>query len=157
MYGKTLDEAREDIQNIIEGNKQELDVLTSKIVESGLGFQTEVSGDFLIVQGTSNILKNGTDQDLESIQRLFNILEQQETATKLLEEAAHGQGVQIFIGAENTIFQGSALSMVISPYKDEKNRVIGATGVIGPTRLNYRKVIPMVEYTSSLITKLMDR
>lgn len=154
MYGKTIAQMREDIERNIEAHKQELDALTARVIKAGLAFMPE-GGDMLVVHGAGNILKNGAERDLESIQRLFDLLEKQETATRLLQETSRGQGVQIFIGSENRVFQSNSLSLVISPSYNGAGRIIGATGVIGPTRLNYRKVIPMVDYVSRLMSRMM--
>lgn len=157
MHGKTLGEIQSDVEALIAESQRELGELQSRVVESGLALKPDGRSDLLIFQGAANILQGADVQDVESIQRLFDLLEKQETATRLLQETTEGDGVQIYIGSENKVIGSSNLSMVISAYHDKDRRIVGATGVIGPTRLNYRKVIPMVDYTAQLMGKLITR
>jgi heat-inducible transcriptional repressor len=158
LRGRTLGEARGDILTELEANRAELDALTTKVVEAGLATWTGSEGDggYLIVRGQSKLLGNLTGlEDLERIRLLFESLETKETMVKLLDATQGGDGVQIFIGAENELFGLGGCSMIISPYANAKQQIVGAIGVIGPTRLNYARIIPMVDYTAKVITRLI--
>jgi heat-inducible transcriptional repressor len=110
----------------------------------------------LIVRGRSNLLENISAQDdLERLRLLFDDLETKEGMIQLLDLAEAGSGVRIFIGSENKLFSLSGSSLVVAPYRDSEQRVIGALGVIGPTRLNYARIVPMVDYTASLVSRLL--
>ena len=93
--------------------------------------------------------------DLERIRTLFQALETKEAMLKMLDAANAAEGVQIFIGAENELFGLSGCSMVIAPYRNSREKIIGAVGVIGPTRINYARIIPMVDYTAKVIGRLL--
>jgi len=110
----------------------------------------------LIIRGRSNLLANlGAAEDLERIRLLFDDLESKRDLIQLLGNAEDGDGVRIFIGSENNLFSLSGSSIVVSPYRDKDQRIVGVLGVIGPTRLNYARVIPMVDYTARLVGKLL--
>jgi heat-inducible transcriptional repressor len=159
LRGRTLGEARAGILIELEANRAELDTLTKKVVEAGLASWAGGSqGDdgYLIVRGQSKLLGDVTGlEDLERIRLLFETLEAKETMVKLLDATQGGDGVQIFIGAENELFGLGGCSMIISPYANAKQQIVGAIGVIGPTRLNYARIIPMVDYTAKVITRLI--
>ena len=159
LRGRTLGEARGDILIELEANRAELDALTKKVVEAGLAsWAGGNQGDdgYLIVRGQSKLLGDVTGiEDLERIRLLFETLEAKETMVKLLDATQGGDGVQIFIGAENELFGLGGCSMIISPYANAKQQIVGAIGVIGPTRLNYARIIPMVDYTAKVITRLI--
>lgn len=159
LVGRSLDESRTDIRQEIEQKRSQLDELTQKVVESGLATWGEVaSGDgVLIVKGQANLLEDlDASQDLERIRALFSALESKENLLKLLDAADVAQGVQIFIGAENDLFSLAGWSMIVSPYKDDEERLVGAIGVLGPTRMNYARIIPMVDYTSRVVGRLLS-
>ena len=110
----------------------------------------------LIVRGQARLLDDVTAiEDLDRIRDLFDALETKENLLRLVEAAEQGEGVQIFIGAQNDLFSHSGWSMVIAPYKDKREQVVGAIGVIGPTRLNYARIIPMVDYTAKVIGRML--
>ena len=110
----------------------------------------------MIVRGQSNLLDDMSAQnDLERIRRLFDDLEAKKDVMQLLQLAEEGDGVRIFIGSENSLFSLSGSSLVISPYRDQENRVVGALGIIGPTRLNYARIIPTVDFTAQLISRML--
>jgi heat-inducible transcriptional repressor len=141
----------------LEGQQAQLDSLTSKVVESGLA---SWSGDrkdgLLILRGQANLLEDvNATTDLERIRSLFEALETKETMLKLLSLADTAEGVQIFIGADNQLFGLSGCSLIVGPYKNQENNVVGTIGIIGPTRMNYSRIIPMVDYTAKLIGKLI--
>ena len=113
-------------------------------------------GSALIVRGQANLLEDVTAlTDLERLRTLFEMLETRETMLRLLDASKQGEGVQIFIGAESHLFGVTGCSMVIAPYHNSREQIVGAIGVIGPTRLNYARIIPMVDYTAKVIGRLI--
>jgi len=158
MSGLTLSEAGERIETMKETIRTELDQLSSDLVERGLATWSgaeEGRPARLIVRGRSNLLDGVDDMgDLDRIRMLFDDLERKESLSDILEMAEGGQGVRIFIGSENTLFSLSGSSLIVAPYKNSEDRIIGAVGVIGPTRLNYSRIVPMVDYTAQLMSKL---
>jgi heat-inducible transcriptional repressor len=159
LMGRTIGEARGDVLAELDANRAELDALTQKVVEAGLAtWSGSGKGDdgYLIVRGQSKLLGDVTAiEDLERIRLLFETLETKETMVRLLDATQGGDGVQIFIGAENKLFGMGGCSMVIAPYTNAKEQIVGAIGVIGPTRLNYARIIPMVDYTAKVIGRLI--
>jgi heat-inducible transcriptional repressor len=127
------------------------------VVEAGLATWSNGAGEgALIVRGQSHLLDGVTEiGDLERLRGLFSALEAKEQLLKLLEAADAAEGVQIFIGAENELFGLAGCSAVISPYRDSQRRLIGAVGVIGPSRINYARIIPMVDYTAKVIGRIL--
>lgn len=161
LVGKTLDEAQASITTELQKDRAQLDSLTSDLVERGLatwsgGDGAAVDSGALIVRGQSKLLEDVTAiDDLERVRRLFSALETKETLLRLLDLSSDAQGVQIFIGAENDLFRNTGCSMIISPYKNTDEKVVGAIGVIGPTRMNYARIIPMVDYTANVVGRLI--
>jgi len=159
VRGKTLAEARAEIERLKTVAQAELDALTSRVVEEGLANWTGASKDTpaqLIVRGRANLLEDlKAREDLERIRVLFDDLETKRELIRLLGSAERGEGVRIFIGSENNLFSMSGSSLVVAPYRDSEQRIIGVLGVIGPTRLNYGRVIPMVDYTAKVVGKLL--
>ena len=145
----------------IDQYKSELDSLTRDLIESGVAIwiPDTVSGrDRLIVRGRSNLLEQYPSlKDLERIRNLFDDLERKRDLEQLLDLAQDGEGVKIFIGSENKLFSLSGSTLVISPYMDSDDKIIGAVGVIGPTRLNYGRIVPIVDYTAHLIGRTISR
>jgi len=161
LSGKNLAEARKDIRHDIEQNRTQLDKLTQDLVERGLalaplhGLDPATDGH-IIIRGQSKLLQDvRAVEDIERARHLFAALEEQETIFRLLESAQGADGVQIFIGTENRMFEHSGWSMVLSPYKTPDNKLIGAIGVIGPVRLNYGRIIPVVDYTAKIMGRLI--
>lgn len=157
LGGRTLSEAMAQIEDEIVQRKAELDDLTSRVVQAGLATWGGGPGaSTLILRGQSALLHDVTAlEDLERIRGLFEQLEEKESTLRLLDATGAADGVQIFIGAENQLFRNTGCSMIIAPYHDQKRSVVGAIGVIGPTRMNYARIIPMVDYTSKLISRLL--
>ena len=157
LAGRTIAMAKGEITAELETHRAELDGLTRKVVEAGLATWSGGAGQgALIVRGQSHLLENVTEvADLERVRGLFAALETKEQLLKLLDSAEIADGVQIFIGAENDLFGLAGCSAVISPYRDSQRQLIGAVGVIGPSRINYARIIPMVDYTAKLIGKLL--
>lgn len=155
LTGQTISSARTKILEEIRAHKSELDTLSAQVVEQGLAVADTQSGQ-LFVRGTAKLLQDvKAIEDVETIQKLMNLLEQEETMAKLLQAAEDGQGVRIYIGSENRLFQHAGLSMVVAPARSRDQKVVGAVGVIGPTRLNYGRVVPIVDYTSQVISRLL--
>ncbi|MFC3208746.1 MAG: heat-inducible transcriptional repressor HrcA [Mesorhizobium sp.] len=159
IRGRTLGEARAEIARIKEETRVALDTLSQDLVEKGLAVWAGSEGGLparLIVRGRANLLENITAQaDIELLRRLFEDMETQEGLIQLLDLAEQGSGVRIFIGSENKLFSLSGSSLVVAPYRDKDARVVGALGVIGPTRLNYARIVPMVDYTAQLISRML--
>jgi heat-inducible transcriptional repressor len=158
IRGLTLVEAQERTESELTTAKAELDQLTQKIVKAGLAVWSGSLDDkkSLIVRGQGNLLKDvGALEDLERIRQLFDDLENKRELIRLLGLAERGEGVSIFIGSENKLFSLSGSSLIVAPFKDETRKVVGVLGVIGPTRLNYARIIPMVDYTARLVGKLL--
>ena len=159
IEGKTLSDVRTSIRSEIGKRRQEIDSLAQDLVESGLAVW-EGEGDQierLIVRGRSNLLSDdGETEDLERIRTLFDDLERKRDIAEFLDLAEEGDGVRIFIGSENKLFSLSGSSLVVSPYMNADRKIIGAVGVIGPTRLNYGRIVPIVNYTAQLVGKLIS-
>jgi heat-inducible transcriptional repressor len=156
LSGRTLEETRGMVATEIQANRTALDTLTHQMIEAGLATWAGGGGGSLILRGQSKLLENLDHMTrVHEIQALFERLEAQETMLRLLELAQRGQGVQIFIGAESGLFSSAGLSMVVSPFRDGKEQIVGAIGVIGPTRINYGRVIPVVDYTARVIGQLL--
>ena len=169
IVGRTLDEAKTEIAKELDTSRAELDELTQKLIEAGLatwagtaysaganGPSTTRANRALIVRGQANLLEDITAlEDLERVRRLFELLETRETMLRLVEAAGRGEGVQIFIGSSNPLFGVTGCSMVISPYLNSREEIVGAIGVIGPTRINYARIIPMVDYTAKVISRFI--
>jgi heat-inducible transcriptional repressor len=159
LAGRRLNEAQKEIEDDIRQRRAELDELTAKLVQTGLAIWSEQQGQGsgqLLIRGQARLLEDVTAlEDLERIRRLFDALETEETTARLLDAAAGADGVQIFIGAENKLFTNSGCSVIVAPYKNGKEQVVGAIGVIGPLRMNYARIIPMVDYTAKLVGRVL--
>jgi heat-inducible transcriptional repressor len=159
IRGRTLAEAKTEMSRVQEETRTALDTLSQDLVEKGLAVWAGNDNGLparLIVRGRANLLENITAQaDLELLRRLFEDLETQEGLIQLLGLAEEGSGVRIFIGSENKLFSLSGSSLVVAPYRDKDSRVIGALGVIGPTRLNYARIVPMVDYTAQIVSRML--
>lgn len=158
LADKTLPEAAKHITADLGRDRAQLDALTARVVESGIAsLAPQESGGHLFIRGQSNLLDDVTVlEDLERIRALFDALEAKETMLRLLDATRDADGVKIFIGAENKLFSHSGCSVIVSPCRAADSRIVGAIGVIGPTRLNYGRIIPVVNYTSQLISKIIS-
>lgn len=158
VRGMSIDEARVHIEKQIANARAELDALTQKVIKAGLAEWSGTLGDrqSLIVRGQSNLLKDLTAiEELERIRQLFQDLEAKRDFIQLLSLAERAEGVRIFIGSENKLFSLSGSSLIVAPFQDKTRKIIGVLGVIGPTRLNYARIIPMVDYTAKLVSRLL--
>jgi len=159
IRGKTLAELSGEIESAVVAGQAELDQLTQKIITAG--FASWSGGNIderqLIVRGHANLLEDlHALEDIERVRSLFDALETKRGVIDLLGRAERGEGVRIFIGSENKLFSLSGSSTIVAPYRDSKGRIVGVLGVIGPTRLNYARVIPMVDYTARVVSKLLS-
>ncbi len=160
LLGHDFDQASLLIEREINQHQAELDKLTQQIFAEGLAVWSGTRDDnqnkreSLIVSGQANLLEDlEAKEDLERIRLLFSDLERKKDLIELLGLAKNAEGVRIFIGSENNLFSLSGSSVIAAPYMDEKNNLLGVIGVIGPTRLNYARIIPMVDYTAKTIGK----
>ncbi len=157
--GRTISELRQVIQTEIRQRRQEIDSLARELVESGVALWENPgeSGERLIVRGRANLLEGTTEaEDLGRIRILFDDLERKRDIAEFLELTETGEGVRIFIGSENKLFSLSGSSLVVSPYMNADRKIIGAVGVIGPTRLNYGRIVPIVDYTAQLVGRVLS-
>ena len=160
LQGKTLPEAQRFIVSEVELLQRELDDLSAKVIEAGLAVwsgEGEAWDRTLIVRGQANLIEDITALDeLERIRHLFDDLEQKRDLIRLLDLAEEGEGVRIYIGSESQLFSLSGSSLIISPYHDSDDNIVGVLGVIGPTRINYARIVPMVNYTAKLVGRLLS-
>jgi heat-inducible transcriptional repressor len=159
VEGKTLSEVTRSIRAEIKKRRSEIDSLAREMVKSGLAVWEGDGGeaDRLIVRGRANLLGGEDDgQELERIRTLFDDLERKRDIAEFLQLTEEGEGVRIFIGSENKLFSLSGSSLVVSPYMNADRKIIGAVGVIGPTRLNYGRIVPIVDYTAQLVGRLIS-
>ena len=156
--GRTLSELGAAISREMASRRQEIDTLARELVESGAAIWENKgeSTERLIVRGRGNLLTEGDQDDLERIRSLFDDLERKRDITEFLDLTEAGDGVRIFIGSENKLFSLSGSSLVVSPYMNADRKIVGAVGVIGPTRLNYGRIVPIVDYTAQLVGKLIS-
>lgn len=155
LRGRTLREAQAGILSELESNRAELDALTAKLVRDGVADISGGQEKSLIVRGRGHLLDEATEQDLERVRMLFDDLERKQEVIDLLTAAGDGEGVKIFIGSENRLFSLSGSSVIVAPYRDQTRQIVGVLGVIGPTRLNYARVIPIVDYTAEVVSGLL--
>jgi heat-inducible transcriptional repressor len=157
--GRTLSELRGSMVAEIASRRQEIDSLARQLVESGLALWENAGepSERLIVRGRANLIEGATDQaEIERIRVLFDDLERKRDIAEFLNLTEAGEGVRIFIGSENKLFSLSGSSLVVSPYMNADRKIIGAVGVIGPTRLNYGRIVPIVDYTAQLVGRLVS-
>jgi heat-inducible transcriptional repressor len=158
LRGTSISEALSAIESELANAKRELDALTQKVITAGLAEWSGSLGDrkSLIVRGQANLLKDvSAMDDLERIRQLFDDLENKRDLVQILGLSERAEGVRIFIGSENKLFSLSGSSLVVAPFQDEKRKVVGVLGIIGPTRINYARIIPMVDYTAKLMGRLL--
>ena len=158
IRGRTLGEARGELEQAMVANRAELDALTQRVIEAGIASWSGGDSDDrrLIVRGHANLLEDlHAMDDLERVRLLFDDLETKRGVIDLLGRAERADGVRIFIGSENKLFSLSGSSTITAPYRDASGRLVGVLGVIGPTRLNYARVIPMVDYTARIVSRML--
>ena len=157
LSGLTLAEAEARLRTEIRERREAIDSAAAELVASGLAEWREDarSRPVLIVRGQANLLDETAAADLDRVRRLLDELEDRQEIVRLLEGAREGQGCRIFIGSENRMFALSGSSVIAAPYRGSQGEVVGVVGVIGPTRLNYARVVPMVDFTAQALTRLM--
>jgi heat-inducible transcriptional repressor len=159
VQGHTISELSGVVTREIERHRRDLDTLAATLIEKGLAVWSNDTGmeARLIVRGRSHLLSDETSQvDLERVRELFDDLEKKKDIAEFLNLTEEGEGVRIFIGSENKLFSLSGSALVVSPYMNSDRKVIGAVGVIGPTRLNYGRVVPIVDYTAKLVGRVLS-
>ena len=161
LIGRTIPEARKLLGELRAEQRAELDELTQKLVDAGIATLSQPSATSqptVIVRGRANLINDTmASDDLARMRQLFDELESKDGLLDLLGDTEKAQGVRIFIGSENKLFSLSGSSVILSPYKDANDKVVGVLGVIGPTRLNYARIVPVVDYTAHVITAMMAR
>ncbi len=157
LAGRTLSEAVALIRTEVASGRSALDAASRDLVERGLAVWSEDAArrPVLIVRGASHLLDESTLTDLERVRLLLDDLESKQSVADLLDAAREAEATRIFIGSENRLFALSGSSVIASPYRDRDGRVVGVVGVIGPTRLNYARVVPMVDFTAQSLGKLI--
>ena len=157
MAGKTLAEAVSGLKRDIASNRTALDRVSQNLVEQGLAVWSTDPTDrpVLIVRGQANLLDDGAIRDLERVRQLLDDLEDKQSVAQLLENAREAESARIFIGSENRLFSLSGSAVIAAPYRDGEGKVVGVLGVIGPTRLNYARVVPMVDFTARSLGKII--
>lgn len=158
--GRTLSELRQAVEHQITQSRREIDVLAQGLVEAGLALWENIgeASERLIVRGRANLIDDHVDSaaDVERIRELFDDLERKRDIADFLSLTEKGEGVRIFIGSENKLFSLSGSTLVVSPYMNADRKIVGAVGVIGPTRLNYGRIVPIVDYTAQLVSRLLS-
>jgi heat-inducible transcriptional repressor len=157
LAGRTLAEAARAMQSEIKAGRSQLDEASRDIVERGLAVWSEDAArrPVLIVRGQANLLDESALGDIERVRLLLDDLENKQSVAELLDSARQAEAMRIFIGSENRLFALSGSSVIASPYRDREGRVVGVLGVIGPTRLNYARVVPMVDFTARSLGRLI--
>jgi heat-inducible transcriptional repressor len=157
LSGLTLQQAQIRLSLEIAAGEAALDHASQELVARGLAIWSEDGArrPVLIVRGQANLIDQAAAADLERVRQLLDELEGKEEIARLLEGARAGQGMKIFIGAENKLFALSGSSVIAAPYRNGDGKVVGVVGVIGPTRLNYARIVPMVDFTAQALTRLM--
>jgi heat-inducible transcriptional repressor len=159
ISGTTVTSIRTQLEADMETRRREIDDLASGLIDSGLAVwdDNDQQPGRLIVRGRANLLSDTPEaEDLDRIRTLFDDLERKRDIAEFLELTEEGDGVRIFIGSENKLFSLSGSSLVVSPYMNADRKIVGAVGVIGPTRLNYGRIVPIVDYTAQLVGKLIS-
>ncbi len=159
ISGQTVSDLQKSMEREVSQRRREIDEIASHMIDAGLAvWETEGDGtERLIVRGRANLLSDATEsEDLERIRMLFDDLERKRDIAEFLELTEGGDGVRIFIGSENKLFSLSGSSLVVSPYMNADRKIVGAVGVIGPTRLNYGRIVPIVDYTAQLVGRLIS-
>ena len=157
--GLTLSELREVMEREVSKRKLEIDKIAAQLVKDGLAVWDgkDTDNSRLIVRGRANLIDGTTaEDDFEKIRELFDDLERKQDIANFINLTEKGEGVRVFIGSENKLFSLSGSSLVISPYMNSEHKIIGAVGVIGPTRLNYGKIVPIVDYTAQLVGRTLS-
>ncbi len=156
--GKTIDEIKNKIGNEINNSKLELDSISQKLVQEGIiELAPNSESPYIFLHGQSSLLEDEIiAKDLDRMKNIFDDIENKSSFLSVLESTSKGEGVQIFIGAQNILFNHSGLSMVMAPYINNEQKIIGAIGVLGPMRINYARIVPLVDYTSKIVGRILS-
>ncbi|MCA1934242.1 MAG: heat-inducible transcriptional repressor HrcA, partial [Asticcacaulis sp.] len=161
LRGRTLSEAGRDLRAELEAERQQLNEAATGLIARGLAAWAGGEADkrALIVRGQANLLEASALEDLERVRALFEDLEEKEELINLLDNVRSAQGVRIFIGSESKLFSLSGSAVIAAPYMlgGQSQKVVGAIGVIGPARLNYARIIPLVDYTAKILGRLLEQ
>jgi heat-inducible transcriptional repressor len=161
IAGRTISESRALLERQRADQRAELDALTQRLVDTGIATLSRPSSNAaptVIVRGRANLINDAMASDeLQRMRQLFDELESKDGLIDLLGDVEAAQGVRIFIGSENKLFALSGSSVIMSPYRDSNDKVVGVLGVIGPTRLNYARIVPVVDYTAQVISSMVKR
>jgi heat-inducible transcriptional repressor len=159
MAGRTLGDALRSIQTEIAGGKSALDQASATLVERGLAVWSRDAAQrpVLVVRGQANLLDEAALGDIERVRQLLDELESAEAIAGVLDAAREAESARIFIGSENRLFSLSGSSVIAAPWRDGEGRVVGVVGVIGPTRLNYARVVPMVDFTAQSLSRIITQ
>jgi heat-inducible transcriptional repressor len=157
MAGLTLSQALARLDSEIHAEKAALDQASAALVRTGLAIWSFDANErpVLIVRGQSHLLDESSTADLDRVRQLLDELESKEEIARLIDSARDAQSTRIFIGSENNLFSLSGSSVIAAPYRDAGGKVVGVVGVIGPTRLNYARIVPMVDFTAQALSRLM--
>ena len=159
FQGKTIAEVQLFMKLEMDTLRRELDEVSARIVQTGIAVwsgESDADSKTLIVRGQANLLDNTKAvEELEKIRKLFEDIENKRELVQLLGLAEAGEGVRIFIGSENKLFSMSGSSLIVAPYKNSEEKIVGVLGIIGPTRMNYARIIPMVDYTAKVVSRLL--
>lgn len=157
LAGLTLAEAEQRLRTEIRERKEAIDAAAAELVASGFAAwsQDHARRPVLIVRGQANLIDASAAENLDRVRRLLDELEEAQEIAQILEGARDAPGCRIFIGSENRMFALSGSSVIAAPYRGSQGEVVGVVGVIGPTRLNYARVVPMVDFTAKALTRLM--
>ena len=159
FQGRTIAEVQRFVRSEMENLRQELDDVSARIVEAGIAIWSgndDPEAKTLIVKGQANLIEDlAAVNDLERIRRLFDDIENKRELVQLLGLAEAGEGVRIFIGSENRLFSLSGSSLIAAPYRNSEEKIVGVLGIIGPTRMNYARIVPMVDYTAKVLGRLL--
>ena len=155
---KNIEEIKKNIKIDIKNSQISLETLSKNLIKKGiLELTPNTENPYIFLHGQSSLLEDEiVSKDLDQIRKLFDEIENKTNFVEILENTSSAKGVQIFIGSQNFLFKHSGLSMIMAPYKDKEQKIIGAIGVVGPTRLNYAKIVPLVDYTSKIIGKVLS-
>jgi heat-inducible transcriptional repressor len=153
VRGRTIAEVQDLVRREVEESRAALDALTSRLVSAGVAEFSGAAETSLIVKGQGWLLDENAATDLERVRMLFDDLERKNALIEVLSAAKDATGIRIFIGAENRLFSLSGSSVIVAPYRDKSRKIVGVLGVVGPTRLNYARVIPIVDYTAEVVSR----
>ncbi len=162
LQGKTLAEVMETLAVDLQQDRASLQAVSANLIETGMALwggdqHSHQHNQALIIRGQANLLQDVTAvEDLDRVRKLFTALEAKSTYASLLHAAQQAEGVQIFIGAENELFNVSGCTVIVAPFRNTRAQVVGAIGVVGPSRVNYGRVIPMVDYTAKVMTRMLS-